>query len=497
MSLHDPASRTADTGLLARLAAFNQADDPRLRQILLRSADAALTLLAFVLAYIVRYQLEWFKDVEPIHVQTFQAYLPSALSLVVVQLAAFQLAGVYGNGQIRGWLHETWTVANASTLTILVLIMGHLFFNPQLYSRLVFLYTAIMMTGLLGGLRLGLWAVRRLLYSHGLGHEKVLLVGTGELGLMLMRNIVAQPDLGWHLLGFLDEEGEVPPRDIGRFRLLGSVTDLPRILRELRPDRVIICLPQSHAELLQQSLETCREQGIQPQVVPNLFQVTRNQIKLDTLQGVPLLSEQPISITGWNYWLKRLADLVLFVILMVPSLIVGAVIAAAIKLESGGPVIYAQTRVGRHGNPIRVFKFRTMVSDADARLDEVADLDNAQGIYFKIKDDPRCTRVGRFLRSFSLDEVPQFINVVRGDMSFIGPRPGLPAEVERYEPWHQKRLAVFPGITGLWQVSGRSDLTFDEMVLLDIYYAENWNLGLDLSIALRTIPTVLLRRGAY
>ena len=197
--------------MLARLAAFNQADDPRLRQILLRSADAALTLLAFVLAYIVRYQLEWFKDVEPIHVQTFRAYLPSALSLVVVQLAAFQLAGVYRNGQIRGWLHETWTVANASTLTILVLIMGHLFFNPQLYSRLVFLYTAIMMTGLLGGLRLGLWVVRRLLYSHGLGQEKVLLVGTGELGLMLMRNIVAQPDLGWHLLGFLDEEGEAPP----------------------------------------------------------------------------------------------------------------------------------------------------------------------------------------------------------------------------------------------------------------------------------------------
>jgi lipopolysaccharide/colanic/teichoic acid biosynthesis glycosyltransferase len=166
-------------------------------------------------------------------------------------------------------------------------------------------------------------------------------------------------------------------------------------------------------------------------------------------------------------------------------------IALAIRLDTPGPIFYKQARVGRNGRMFRCYKFRSMVANADELRDQFAELNESTGPLFKIRNDPRMTRVGRLIRRYSLDELPQLINVLRGEMSLIGPRPNLPSEVEQYQEWMKKRLVVSPGITGLWQVSGRSDLTFDEMVLLDIYYVENWSLGLDVSILLRSVPAVI------
>ena len=174
-----------------------------------------------------------------------------------------------------------------------------------------------------------------------------------------------------------------------------------------------------------------------------------------------------------------------------------ALITLAIRLDSPGPIIFSQIRVGRNGKPFQCHKFRSMVDGAQHMQHTIAGLNEASGPLFKVRDDPRQTRVGRFLRRYSLDELPQLYNVLRGEMSLIGPRPNLPAEVEQYQEWHKKRLAASPGMTGLWQVSGRSELTFDEMVLLDIYYVENWSLAMDLGILLRSIPAVLRGRGAY
>jgi len=160
-------------------------------------------------------------------------------------------------------------------------------------------------------------------------------------------------------------------------------------------------------------------------------------------------------------------------------------------------VLFAQTRIGRNGVPFQCYKFRSMVEGAAGMRQDLGDLNEASGPLFKVRNDPRRTRVGRWIRRFSLDELPQIINVIRGEMSWVGPRPNLPEEVEQYQEWHKKRMLVSPGITGMWQVSGRSDLTFDEMVLLDIYYVENWNLAMDLGILLRSIPAILGARGAY
>jgi len=194
---------------------------------------------------------------------------------------------------------------------------------------------------------------------------------------------------------------------------------------------------------------------------------------------------------------KRGVDILLslFVLGLVSPLMI--LIAVAIKLDSEGPILYRQQRVGKGGRLFQLHKFRSMAADADDRRGELCDLNEADGPVFKIRGDPRCTPVGRLLRRFSLDELPQFFDVLKGDMSVIGPRPALPEEVEQYKPWHRRRLEVAPGITGLWQVSGRSDLPFDEMVLLDIYYAEQWSLDLDFKILMRTIPAVVFGDGAY
>jgi lipopolysaccharide/colanic/teichoic acid biosynthesis glycosyltransferase len=182
------------------------------------------------------------------------------------------------------------------------------------------------------------------------------------------------------------------------------------------------------------------------------------------------------------------------VVLLAP---VWLLVALAIRLDSPGPILFRQVRVGRHGKPFTFYKFRSMRADAEAELDNLRELNEASGPLFKIRDDPRQTRVGRFIRRTSLDELPQLFNVLGGDMSLVGPRPGLPSEVVQYQDWQRRRLEIQPGITGLWQVRGRSDLTFDEMVMLDIYYGENWSLGIDVQTLVRTIPQILFGDGAY
>ena len=232
-------------------------------------------------------------------------------------------------------------------------------------------------------------------------------------------------------------------------------------------------------------------------VVPDLFQLSLGGVDVEAINGIPLISIKGSALTGFNLALKRSVDLAIAAVAMIMMAPLWLVVIAAIKLDSPGPAFFRQERVGKGGKKFTVLKFRSMYQDAEARLEKLRAQNEADGPLFKIKDDPRRTRVGRFIRKTSIDELPQFLNVLRGEMSLAGPRPGLASEVAQYQEWHRKRLEVKPGITGLWQVSGRSNLTFDEMVMLDIYYAENWSLSLDLRIILRTIPQVLFGEGAY
>jgi len=224
--------------------------------------------------------------------------------------------------------------------------------------------------------------------------------------------------------------------------------------------------------------------------------VTR-RVSVTQLGSIPLLRLWREPLQGWQGYLKRTLDVAaaLFGIVILGPLWLA--IMVLIKIDTRGPIFYRQERLGKGGRPFRIFKFRSMVVGADELLPELAGFNEMDGPIFKIKEDPRITRVGRWLRRFSLDELPQLINVFLGDMSLVGPRPPLPHEAVKYERWQEKRLTVPQGVTGLWQVSGRNLLTFQEMVRLDIYYIENWSLWLDLKIILKTVPAVVLRRGAF
>jgi exopolysaccharide biosynthesis polyprenyl glycosylphosphotransferase len=228
-----------------------------------------------------------------------------------------------------------------------------------------------------------------------------------------------------------------------------------------------------------------------------MFQLTLSRVEVDEMAGVPLIGIRRTSISGGNLVLKRVIDFTVALLGLVLLFPVMGLVALAIKLESQGPIIFSQLRVGKGGRRFWIYKFRSMVDDAEAQKEQLLSLNEADGPLFKIKDDPRRTRLGKWLRKWSLDELPQLYNILRGDMSLVGPRPPIPTEVAQYKEWHKRRLEVSPGLTGLWQVSGRSGLTFDEMALLDIYYIENWSLGLDAKILIQTVPKVLFGHGAY
>lgn len=459
--------------------------------------DIPLINLAFALSYAIRYELQWFKAVEDAYYVSYDAYVPVALALTAILLIAYKMEGVYHSRRGQGWLGEVHAIFNGTTTGIMVMVIITFFLHPLYYSRLIFIYAAVLIFLILSLARLVRGVILGRLRRMGIGVDRVLIVGAGEVGRSVMANLMAQPNLGYEVVGFVDDNPDKGHRDMGRFKALGSIDQFPYLIEELGVNEVIITLPWMYYRKILSILSQCEQRGVRASVVPDLVQMRLSQVEVEDLNGIPMLSLREQTISGWKYVLKRAIDiLVAAVALILLSPLMG-LIALAIKLDSRGPVLFKQTRVGKAGRPFTIYKFRSMYADAESQLPELEDLNEAVGPLFKIRDDPRRTRVGKWLRRTSLDELPQLFNVLRGDMSLVGPRPPLPREVEHYQPWHRKRLEVAPGMTGLPQVSGRSNLTFDEMAFLDLYYIQNWSPALDLMILLRTIPRVLFGDGAY
>ncbi len=465
--------------------------------LIMALTDVVLINLAFATAYWVRYDLQWFRAVDPANDAPFQVYIPFALVLTVLLMIAYKLGGVYDQPRSASWLDEVYALVGGTTTGIVIVTAITFWFRPLVYSRLMFLWAGGMIVTLLSLSRLikrWIWESRM---RQGIGVDRVLIVGAGEVGRRLMRNIVAQPELGYQVVGFVDDDPDKNRTDIGRFKALGGIDNLPRVVQEEAIDEVIITLPWMYHRKILGIMRQCEREQVRARIVPDLFQLALSRVDIEDLGGIPIIGVKEISITGWNLAFKRAGDLVVSLaglILLFPLMLL---ISAAIKLDSPGPILFKQIRVGKGGRRFVFYKFRSMHQGAEEERPQLTDRDEVVGPTFKIRHDPRCTRVGRFLRRTSLDELPQLYNVLRGEMSLVGPRPAIPLEVEQYQEWHRKRLEIWPGITGLWQVSGRSQLTFDEMCLLDIYYLENWSPLLDLKIALKTIPAVLAGRGAY
>jgi exopolysaccharide biosynthesis polyprenyl glycosylphosphotransferase len=279
--------------------------------------------------------------------------------------------------------------------------------------------------------------------------------------------------------------------------VLGSAREIGDVVRQTGVDTVVIASSAFDHDVLARMIAELREFDVDVHVSSGLFEVLTSRVVVNEVAGFPLITVKGISLSRGNLMVKRAFDLTVALAVIVLGSPVWLAIAAAVKLTSPGPVFYGQDRIGRAGSPFKMLKFRSMYADAERRLSELSVANEATGPLFKIKDDPRVTSVGKWMRKFSLDEFPQLINVVKGEMSLVGPRPPLPQEVDRYSAHDWRRLEVTPGMTGLWQVSGRSRLTFDEMVRLDLFYIENWSVALDMTLILRTVPAVLLAKGAY
>jgi exopolysaccharide biosynthesis polyprenyl glycosylphosphotransferase len=337
-------------------------------------------------------------------------------------------------------------------------------------------------------LRAGGWLLDQAGYTR-----RAVLVGSGKHIEEVARALADRSRTRVDIVGYIS----LTPRPQNGLRSLGQLPDLPQVLEREAIQEVIIADPDFPQDKAVELVDSCHQRGVTVQVAPSTMEILIDRAEFAPGHTVPLFTLRPPVFEGVDFAVKRSFDLVVSsvgLILLSPLFLA---VAIAIKLSSRGPVIYRSVRPGMAGKPFFCFKFRTMREHAEQIQDELEPLNELSGALFKIRDDPRMTKVGRLLRRFSLDELPQLVNVVKGEMSLVGPRPLPMRDFDRLDDWHKKRYLVLPGITGLWQVSGRAELDFDDLVRLDFLYLERWSIMLDLSILLKTIPAVLSRRGAF
>jgi exopolysaccharide biosynthesis polyprenyl glycosylphosphotransferase len=410
--------------------------------------------------------------------------------LALVTVLVFWQAGLYAPRERRGGFGRV--VGSVLLVTVLTVAFGVGIGSLEFTTYGFFPTAAVLVAVLIGLLRASYEAATGELMRLAGVRRRTVLLGDAET---LPRLHAA---LGSSRSGIeYDFVGAVANAPVRGLPLLASLADLEAALTSGPVDELIVADADVEDERLLELVERAHRRGVKVRVAPRATELLTDRAEYVPGQGVPLFELRPPVLAGADWLVKRTFDLVVSVAAVVLGLPLWLTIAAAIKLTSPGPVLYHDRRVGLNHREFTMLKFRTMVAGADEQQEELETANEADGPLFKIRDDPRATRVGAILRRFSLDELPQVLNVLRGEMSLVGPRPLRLRDYNMLEDWHRKRNLVLPGMTGLWQISGRSSLTFDDLVRLDFYYLENWSLWLDITILVRTVPAVVSRRGAY
>jgi exopolysaccharide biosynthesis polyprenyl glycosylphosphotransferase len=467
--------------------------------------DALLTIGGFNLAWWLRYVIGVMEEVGRPEFVPLANYHSMRYGLVLVILLVFATSGIYRMPRGRSFLIEASQLIHAILVALGLLVIALFFVRIPFSSRLLLGLSGIIVTLLLLSARLIERRAKQIFWRRGIGVLRVLVVGDGTAARGIMRTLLQRPNSGYKLWGCLaldiHHSGNALLVNADRPMLVsvhGSVDDLDAVIRAHNIQQVIIAMPSTEVEAIQRAVQICIRRQVDLRLAPELYSIAARQVEVDNTYGRSMLNVCAPSLSGQQQAVKRLLDILLSVIALVPfGLLLMLAIAVMIKLDSPGPIFFRQKRLTRDGRRFCAYKFRSMRVNAEAELAQLKHANEAEGPIFKMRNDPRVTRVGKWLRRTSLDELPQIFNILRGEMSWVGPRPPLPSEVELYEEWQKRRLGTTTGLTGLWQVSGRSLLPFDEMVKLDLYYVENWSVWLDLKILLMTIPAVVKAKGAY
>jgi exopolysaccharide biosynthesis polyprenyl glycosylphosphotransferase len=458
-------------------------------RLLLAMTDALIAVAAFVLASYWRFGADW--------TSLWRLYLPDPSGFLVAYalgwVTVLAVNGLYRPRARWTFRSEAVDVLRATVVMAVVTLAVLFFFKLPDVSRLFLLYLFPLTAGLTITSRVLLRYAFERLRRRGRNLRYVLVLGAGPRGQAFAAKLEGHRELGLRVVGFLDDDPAFASSE--RWAYLGALEGLESILHEQVIDEVVICLPFTQWPLIDAISQLCEQEGKIVRIPIDVLDRAIASGKVEELDGTPVFS----LVAGPDRTLalatKRLLDLAVaaFALVILSPLLVG--IAIAIVLDGGRPILFRQERVGLHGRRFSLVKFRTMVRDAETRREELNHRNEVQGPAFKVTDDPRVTRVGRFLRRTSLDELPQAWNVLIGQMSLVGPRPPLPDEVVSYDLWHRRRLSMKPGITGLWQVEARRDGDFDRWVEKDLEYIDRWSPLLDLQILARTIPAVLRAEG--
>ena len=487
---------------------------------LLAITDASLALVSFIAAFYLRHREAIVHGTAPGNLAWAREFAPYAVLLPLVIPIRLVLLLYYDLYRLRGefsFVEDLARVFKATAIGSLLIVAatfmyrGGVAYRTFSYSRALFLLDFLLALASMGAVRMLLRGAQILVRRRGINLIPTLIVGRGPEAALCIHEMRARPELGYRVIGIVENEriNTSASLTFEGVPVIGNLKNLPEAIRESGANEVIISDPNVPGEaLFEVMIQTGRRRGVEFRIAPTLLNCLPSKTEVDQVGSLPMVTlfRSPLSRTARVT--KRGSDLIIASLALAILAPLWLLIAVLIKLDSRGPIFYKQERVGMDGRVFLFYKFRTMragTDDAEHREFQLKYItgqpDSNQGDHqrpaYKLRADERVTRLGRLLRKTSLDELPQLFNVLRGDMSIVGPRPPIPYEVEAYELWHRKRLDMKPGITGLWQVSGRNRLPFDEMVRMDLYYIENWSLLLDVKIILQTLPVMWRGEDAY
>lgn len=481
-------------------------DKERFIRNLLKTIDLLVLFAAFPVAYFVD---EFIRAVTLFQVKAYATdssfsglifftskYWLMLLSFPLIWWALFDLNRIYNDYRIKSFSRLTYAIFVTSIWASFVCGSLIFFFKVDMASRLFFLvYSFTAFTGIVIEKAVLLYILNRI-HSKGYNQENLLIVGTGRRARDFIRIVKGHASWGLRIVGLIDDDPKFFGKEIEGYRVLGRIQDIPFIVNRLVIDRVIFVVPRIWLDRIEPAILACEKVGVPTSISLDLYNLHIAKARQADFNGFPLLEFQTFYAKEWQLAVKRLIDIIVSLFALIFFLPIFAVVAIAIRATSPGPIFFRQQRIGLNGRKFTLYKFRSMVANAEALKERLAAHNEMDGPVFKIKNDPRITPIGYIIRKTSIDELPQFFNVLKGDMSIVGPRPPLISEVEHYEAWQRRRLSLKPGITCIWQVSGRNKIGFEEWMRMDLEYIDHWSLALDLKLMLRTLVVVVTGYGA-